>query len=147
MLKNSKDPTKDQKIATYEEKKKQELDELLTEYNNKKKIGLTEIKDKFNQLSKQVRIDAKAVSEALKRSVAASATMQQNGNFTVTERIQRDDELAMAFSSQAAQKRTGMQENQVTSDLANVNYGLDALEEPGYKNNHRESTGYIGDRK
>ena len=75
MLKNSKDPTKDQKIATYEEKKKQELDELLTEYNNKKKIGLTEIKDKFNQLSKQVRIDAKAVSEALKRSVAASPAM------------------------------------------------------------------------
>ena len=58
MLKNSKDPNKDQKIATFEEKKKSELEEVQKEYNQKKNTGLTVIKDKYNTQGKQIRIDA-----------------------------------------------------------------------------------------
>lgn len=48
MLKNSKDPKKDEKIASYEEKKTQELNEMTEELNEKKAVSLKEIKDKYN---------------------------------------------------------------------------------------------------
>lgn len=50
MLKNSKDPKKDDKIANYEEKKKAEIEEMQKELTDKKMQGLKEIKDKYNEL-------------------------------------------------------------------------------------------------
>lgn len=40
MLKNSKDPKKDEKIQNYEEKKKAEMDEMQSEFTKKKMEGL-----------------------------------------------------------------------------------------------------------
>ena len=48
MLKNGKDPKKDEKISTNEEKKLNEIQEFVKEHNEKKNTGLTEIKEKFN---------------------------------------------------------------------------------------------------
>lgn len=48
MLKNSKDPKKDEKIANYEEKKKQEIEQMQEDFKNKKAEGLKLIKDEFN---------------------------------------------------------------------------------------------------
>lgn len=48
MLKNSKDPKKEDKIANYEEKRNSEIEELQKELTDKKMQGLKEIKDKYN---------------------------------------------------------------------------------------------------
>lgn len=66
MLKNSKDPKKDEKIQNYEDKKKQEIETMQEEFKGKKAEGLKEIKDQFNEKSAQVKIDAKAVAEAVR---------------------------------------------------------------------------------
>jgi hypothetical protein len=69
MLKNSKDASKDQKMATYEEKKTVELNEMAEELNEKKATGLKEIKDKYNELCAKVKIDALQFTEKLKRNI------------------------------------------------------------------------------
>ena len=40
---------------------------MVAEFNEKKKTGLAEIKDKYNQLALKVKVDAKAVQDALIR--------------------------------------------------------------------------------
>lgn len=68
MLKNKTDPKKEEKILGLEEKKSIEVEELLKEFNTKKNEGLGEIKERYNTLSKQIKVDALAIAEALKKS-------------------------------------------------------------------------------
>ncbi len=56
-----------EKVQQYEAKRQAELDEVVAEFNAKKKTGLTEIKEKYNQLALKVKVDAKAVQDALIR--------------------------------------------------------------------------------
>lgn len=58
MLKNSKDPKKEEKIKNYEEKKEEELTLFQKEHSAQKDSQLKEIKDKFNELGRGVKIDA-----------------------------------------------------------------------------------------
>ena len=69
MLKNSKDPNKDQKMANYEEKKTQELNELAEELNEVKNTKLKEIKDQYNDLCAKVKIDALQFADKLKKNI------------------------------------------------------------------------------
>lgn len=63
LLKNAQN--KEEKTAQLEEKKKGELAESVEEYLGKKKEGLKQIKESFNELALKVKVDARAIQQAL----------------------------------------------------------------------------------
>ena len=65
MLKNAKDPRKEEKIGCYEEKKAREMEETIGEMKDKKDKELADIKKEFNMKATQVKIDCLAIEEIL----------------------------------------------------------------------------------
>eukprot|EP00347_Sterkiella_histriomuscorum_P022847 403336929 len=123
MLKNSKDPSKEEKIQNYETKKSEELEAYQREFNDLKNTGIKQIKDKFNESSLNEKIDSQLYSELLKQSLQKANLHIINGGSPIRTRLQQAN--SQKFEQQI--------------------YGLDALN--NYQNQHRESTGYIGQHR
>ena len=71
LLKNSKDPKKEEKIEQYEAKKQQELAELQQVLTTKKAAALQDIKDLYRDKCRLVSLDTQAFIAAIRENVLA----------------------------------------------------------------------------
>ncbi|CDW73600.1 UNKNOWN [Stylonychia lemnae] len=126
MLKNSKDPTKDDKIQNYENKKQNDIEESQRNLNLKKSQGLIDIKNRYNQESLSITLDSIGFAENLRKNLQKVGQDSKN-----TKKVQRESMI--------------QQIQQQISNGGNVQYGIDQMRD--YQFQHRESTGYIGQKR